>query len=1106
MMEVKNSRIARIIPLLITVCLVNIPTHAQYGGGAGEPDDPYLIYTPQQMNAIGADANDWDKHFKLMADIDLAAYTGDAFNIIGTRENPFIGVFEGNQYSMSNFTFRSPDRDYTGLFGRVGSYYEAGEIRHTRLIDPNIDAGAGNYVGSLVGWLAGGPGGGTLLHCHVDGARVSGAGRVGGLVGWSMGRVFACHAEGRVSGDGKVGGLAGQANDVECCYADCDVSGGSQVGGLVGHCGAAISNCYAMGKAAGHGDVAGLVGFHSGGSEGKVINCYSTAEVSGRIWAGGLRGLRSGDGQDCVVSSFWNTETSGMTASEGGRGLTTAQLQDPNTFRDAGWDFVGESDGPADIWAEPAGGGYPMLWWQLDPLPPLPSFSGGTGEPNDPYLISTRDELNSIGESPRLMSAHFALINDIDLMGGNFRVIGSVAAPFLGLFDGRGHRILNFSHTTARDSVGLFGRIGEFGRHDGGIKDLALVGPRVQAPAAKHVGSLVGRMDGGTISGCWVEAGQVAGDYAVGGLIGVKASGIIYGCHSSCDVSGRLFVGGLVGDNLNDRMVQCYSTGNVTGTDCVGGLVGENASCTITQCYTRANVSGTEKVGGLAGVNNLGSSIYKCYTISSASGDLYVGGLVGHNYFETVVCECYSAGSVLGRGGGLIGWTSYDESSTAKVCDCFWDVEASGQPWSDGGTGKTTTEMQDPNSFRAAGWDFVGQSDGPSDIWAEPPGGGYPILRYQLSPPPPLPTFSGGGGKPDDPYLISTATELNSIGHNPGLMNAHFRLLNDIVLPSSDFHVIGSVAVPFTGVFDGNGKKVVNLNYSATGCCDDVGLFASVHGKDAHVKDLGLIDPNVTAGLGQGAGPLVGSFVRGTIANCHAQRGRIMGDERVGGLVGSSRFGTLLTSYSSTTTNGRNFVGGLVGNTEYGTILSCYARGDVSARYMVGGLAGRSLSSTVASAYSAGSVSGRTYVGGLVGYGESRHRITASFWDIETSGQTTSDGGTGKTTAQMQTESTFTNAGWDFVGEMENGTEDIWSICEGTNYPRLVWQIPVGDFVCPDGVAAADFALFAGHWLDENCGPSNDCCLGTDLDLSGTVDTVDLEAFAENWLTGVAGQ
>ena len=47
----------------------------------------------------------------------------------------------------------------------------------------------------------------------------------------------------------------------------------------------------------------------------------------------------------------------------------------------------------------------------------------------------------------------------------------------------------------------------------------------------------------------------------------------------------------------------------------------------------------------------------------------------------------------------------------------------------------------------------------------------------------------------------------------------------------------------------------------------------------------------------------------------------------------------------------------------------------------------------------------------------------------------------GKTTAEMQTATTFLDADWDFVDETENGTEDIWWIDEGLDYPRLWWEI-----------------------------------------------------------------
>jgi len=68
----------------------------------------------------------------------------------------------------------------------------------------------------------------------------------------------------------------------------------------------------------------------------------------------------------------------------------------------------------------------------------------------------------------------------------------------------------------------------------------------------------------------------------------------------------------------------------------------------------------------------------------------------------------------------------------------------------------------------------------------------------------------------------------------------------------------------------------------------------------------------------------------------------------------------------------------------------------------------------------------------------------SSFWDIQTSGQTKSAGGTGKTTAQMHAVKTFLAAGWDFVGETANGADDTWWIDEGKDYPRLWWELEEG--------------------------------------------------------------
>ena len=55
----------------------------------------------------------------------------------------------------------------------------------------------------------------------------------------------------------------------------------------------------------------------------------------------------------------------------------------------------------------------------------------------------------------------------------------------------------------------------------------------------------------------------------------------------------------------------------------------------------------------------------------------------------------------------------------------------------------------------------------------------------------------------------------------------------------------------------------------------------------------------------------------------------------------------------------------------------------------------------------------------LVGYNY-EGTVTASFRNTQTSGQTESAGGAGKTTPEMQTAKTFLAAGWDFVGETTN--------------------------------------------------------------------------------------
>ena len=123
-----------------------------------------------------------------------------------------------------------------------------------------------------------------------------------------------------------------------------------------------------------------------------------------------------------------------------------------------------------------------------------------------------------------------------------------------------------------------------------------------------------------------------------------------------------------------------------------------------------------------------------------------------------------------------------------------------------------------------------------------------------------------------------------------------------------------------------------------------------------------------------------------------------------------------------------NDVGGLAGG-NYGSIANTYAWGEVtgsSGAYYVSALVGYIAGpGTVSYSYATGAVfGGKNDIGGLIG--GSRGSTTNSYWDTETTGQTFSAGGAGKTDTQMKTASTYT--GWD--------TASIWNIVDG-NYPTL---------------------------------------------------------------------
>jgi len=301
--------------------------------------------------------------------------------------------------------------------------------------------------------------------------------------------------------------------------------------------------------------------------------------------------------------------------------------------------------------------------------------------------------------------------------------------------------------------------------------------------------------------------------------------------------------------------------------------------------------------------------------------------------------------------------------------------------------------------------------------------------------------YDGGTGEINDPYLIYTADHLNAIGSEPNDWAKNFKLLSDIdlsgysydaalIAPDVDPCEPGFQGTSFTGVLDGNGHKISNLTITGQ---DYVGLFGQTE-LGAEIKNLGVIDANIT-GIDY-VGGFVG-FSKGNISTSYCT-GTISGDQRVGGITGRNWSNNITACYSTAAITANSDAGGIAAN-NYGSITNCYNTGAISSYRDAAGLVGENYG-TIDKCYSVGAVNGDSRSGGLVSANWQNSIITSSFWDVEASGLSTSDGGTGKTTAEMQTASTFLDAGWDFVDETANGTEDIWWILEGKDYPRFWWE------------------------------------------------------------------
>ena len=121
----------------LAVCIVFANVASAFDGGNGTANAPYRISTPEHLISIGSNEDLLDKHYIMIADVNMAGYTfttaviapdtidGDWFNGI-----PFSGTFNGNGYTIENLTIDK-------------SIYLIGENRNSTIID-------GKQIGDVI--------------------------------------------------------------------------------------------------------------------------------------------------------------------------------------------------------------------------------------------------------------------------------------------------------------------------------------------------------------------------------------------------------------------------------------------------------------------------------------------------------------------------------------------------------------------------------------------------------------------------------------------------------------------------------------------------------------------------------------------------------------------------------------------------------------------------------------------------------------------------------------------------------------------------------------------------------------------------------------------
>lgn len=541
----------------------------------------------------------------------------------------------------------------------------------------------------------------------------------------------------------------------------------------------------------------------------------------------------------------------------------------------------------------------------------LPTPDGTAGKE---YRICTKAQMDTIAGSTALWKMRFKLYDNIDMSNGgtNNGMIGTTATKFTGVFDGRDKTISNFRFVTgATTNVGVFGFVQGSAAE---IKRLTVDNVNISS-TGNNVGGLVGNLaNGAMIAGCR-STGSVSGGSLVGGLVGFHTGSVISASSSSATVGNAAGSehGGLVG-RITGLVFNSYATGAVTGGTYCGGFGGVGMGMVFQSYSTGSVAAATGPAGAFLGSGNANlNKLTNVFSTGNVSGNMAtatIGGLIGDAVGTTISNSYrYTGASCTNAGAG--------------GCNAFGTAEA------------TLANLYSPANAPLSSWNFT-------SVWTSNAAtGNFPTLSptffdstawgscaaHATDTP-----FAGGAGTAENPYLICTPTQLVALMTDDTYWNKgfSFKLMSSVDLSTTAAETrIGTLAIPFEGQFDGNGKPISNFTYSINND-SRVGLFGVIRGV---VKRVALVNASVTgSGTTSNVAGIVGGVAGfGSLVTDSYVTGTITGGtgSNIGGVVGGGSSASQTNTYSAATivSTGQG-VGGVSGT--FNANNTNFATGDVT--------------------------------------------------------------------------------------------------------------------------------------------------------------------------------